>query len=491
MPHNPCKQIIIYLLLSLVSTFPAFAADAPQESIVKIFTTIRTYSYQEPWQAAGFEDLTGSGCLIAGRQILTNAHVVSNAAYIEVQRNNDPAKYPAEVVAIAHEVDLALLRVKDAKAFVGIEPLALGPLPELLDNVAVYGFPEGGQGLSITKGIVSRIEETQYAQSGLDFLAVQIDAAINGGNSGGPVIKDGKIVGVAMQTMTEAQNIGYLIPTPIIEHVLADLRDGHYDGFPDVGVYTQALYNHTLRAVIGLPESESGVYINEVSPGSAAAGKLLAGDVILAVDGTTVANDGTVLMRPGLRISADSLLAAHQVGDTATVTVWRQKRRIDIPLQLSSKCGDTSLVKSQEYDTEPEYYILNGLVLMPLSVNYLMSWGEKWQTEAPVSLLKYFEQSRGQAGEQVVFIGGVLKSEENSGYGTEVVNVRVVEINNQKITSFKEFAKRLDEALKTEKPLLLKNEDNTIIAVSPAEHRASEKKTQEQYGVERHRRLGM
>ena len=94
-----------------------------------------------------------------------------------------------------------------------------------------YGFPTGGTSLSITKGIVSRIEFVPYSfpTSG---LRIQIDAAINPGNSGGPAVAGDKMIGLAFSHMVNAENIGYIIPNEEIELFLKDVADGQYDGKP-------------------------------------------------------------------------------------------------------------------------------------------------------------------------------------------------------------------------------------------------------------------
>src|SRR4029077_15049312 len=115
--------------------------------------------------------------------------------------------------------------------FEGTTPLEIGELPNLQDVVVALGYPTGGDKLSITEGVVSRVEIIPYTQSARKLLAVQIDAAINPGNSGGPILKNGKLVGIAMQVMTNSQNIGYMIPTPVINHFLDDFADNKYDGF--------------------------------------------------------------------------------------------------------------------------------------------------------------------------------------------------------------------------------------------------------------------
>ncbi|MCK5680859.1 trypsin-like peptidase domain-containing protein, partial [bacterium] len=185
MKENTLKNLII-LLSGIIIFLPSLCSADIQGSIVKVFTTATVYNFDVPWQTNGIENFTGSGCIISDKRILTNAHVVSNAIFIEVQRHGNPKRFIATVIAISHEADLALLQVEEETFFNNTTPLKLGGLPYLLDEVLVYGFPEGGEGLSVTKGIISRIEITLYIHNYLPLLGLQIDAAINSGNSGGP-----------------------------------------------------------------------------------------------------------------------------------------------------------------------------------------------------------------------------------------------------------------------------------------------------------------
>lgn len=105
--------------------------------------------------------------------------------------------------------------------------------------------------MSVTSGVVSRIEVTSYVHGAAELLGIQIDAAINSGNSGGPSFNEnGECVGIAFQSLKheDAENIGYIIPTPVIEHFIRDYDvHGQYTGFPCLGVEWQKLENPDLR----------------------------------------------------------------------------------------------------------------------------------------------------------------------------------------------------------------------------------------------------
>src|ERR1700678_4131971 len=134
----------ILLSLFLLGSAQGWAADDPlTKSVVKIFTTMQEPNYYEPWRESSQEYVSGSGCVLPGNRILTNAHVVSNAIFIEVLKEGDSQKYIAKKEFVAHDCDLAILKVDDPKFFKGTAPVTFGDLPFKRDKVAVYGFPVG------------------------------------------------------------------------------------------------------------------------------------------------------------------------------------------------------------------------------------------------------------------------------------------------------------------------------------------------------------
>ena len=141
----------------------------------------------------GLTKASGTGFVIEGNRIMTNAHVIANAKYIIIKKNNDPKKYIAYIKHIGHDCDLAILEVETPGFFENTPPLKFKKvLPKINDTVYSYGYPVGGKKASATKGIVSRIDYVKYTQPEVDHhIAIQIDAATNPGNSGGPIIQEG------------------------------------------------------------------------------------------------------------------------------------------------------------------------------------------------------------------------------------------------------------------------------------------------------------
>src|SRR6185437_6037510 len=117
-----------------------------EKSVVKVFSTVRSPNYAQPWNKQASEDVSGSGVVIEGKRILTNAHVVLYASQVQVQAFQAGDKISATVEAIAPGIDLAVLKLDDDKLFATHPPLARAAgLPDVKDAVMAYGYPAGGR----------------------------------------------------------------------------------------------------------------------------------------------------------------------------------------------------------------------------------------------------------------------------------------------------------------------------------------------------------
>jgi S1-C subfamily serine protease len=457
---------ILFFIVTLSIVWPgsAPAATNVRDSMVKIYCVQNEPDYDNPWNMRGPETFSGSGCVIGGNRILTNAHVVSDHTFIMVRLHGQTQKHQAKVIAVSHEADLALLSVDEPTFFEGVKPLKFGSLPEIEQEVVVCGFPEGGDSLSTTKGVISRIENQRYVHSWIELLAGQLDAAINAGNSGGPVLVGDRIVGVVMQARKKSQNIGYMVPAPVIDHFLTDMADGRYDGFPEDGIIFQQLENAGLKKMYGLNEEQSGALVTSVTTGSPAEGKIQPGDVLLAIDGHRIADDSTVEFRPGERTGCDFYVKQRQVGENIDYKILRQGQKKTIRLTLDKNTGSSRLVPMKRYDVQPTYYVYGGLVFCPLTLNYLLSWGDDWSEDAPYNLLTYFVDGElTREGEEVVIIIKVLAYDLNNGYDN-LVNDRIVQVNGKPIRSLQDLIRTVETD--TENPFVVfKTEDNQTIAL--------------------------
>ncbi len=471
----------LFLLLPFLLLAESFHSEKKikeiSSSVVKIFTVSVKPNYYQPWQMRTQKSSTGSGVIIKNRLILTAAHVVANGVYLEVKKSSDPKKFIAHIKWISHDADLALLEIEDKEFFEDTKALEIGKMPQRQDGVTVYGYPRGGNEISITQGIISRIEQTRYVHSDFDLLSLQIDAAINPGNSGGPVFdQEGKIIGIAMQSLSSADNIGYLVPPPVIRHFLDDIKDGRYDGFPDDGLYIQTMENENLKAHFQMQE-RTGVLITRVVPGSSADGYLQKNDVLLEIDGISVADDATILMQGNGRVTANYLIRSHHINENFRVTILRDAKelKIDIPSKPL-----VSLIPF-EHDKRPNYYIFGGLVFMPLSKNYLYEWGRSWVQKAPIRFVDMVKNGNipSEEHKEIVFLQSVLADRENAGY--ELSHAIVTEVNGIQIDAFSTLVKAIENSQDKEVKITLQG--GSMIILDKEKAQAANERLLQRYGI--------
>ncbi len=378
----------IFLLLLLWAGAPLgaqshSAADRSQlfsRSVVQITSIAFNHSYFSPWEKPKINQLYGTGFIINGNQILTNAHVVSNAQIIRLQRPDQRSDFEARLLFVAHDCDLALLEVTDKRFFDNALPLEIGSDPQLNIDVEVIGFPIGGRRVSITRGVVSRSEVNLYSHSGVDYhLTVQVDAAINPGNSGGPALHKGKVIGVAFQTIQLGENLGYLIPPVVIRRFLQDIKDRHYNGYTEFGVIDMPTSQPILRQTLGLeevfPSPDTGVLVYDIFPGSSAVGHLQRGDVLLSVNGKQITEKGDVQVGKALRPYIEVVDNLYD-GDIVQVKLWRDKKEIE--LQFPSRVSSAIDFKRRNYEHPPAYLLLGGLLFQPLDADLMRTYRVAW-----------------------------------------------------------------------------------------------------------------
>jgi S1-C subfamily serine protease len=414
------------------------------QSVVRIFVTTQEPDHETPWQTQAPANATGSGVVISAGRVLTGAHVVADATFLQVQKVSDPNKWVAHVEAICHDSDLALLRVDDPRFMKGVTPELLGDLPELRDRVSVAGYPIGGEEISITEGVVSRIEVQRYTHSERMLLAVTVDAAINEGNSGGPVFNtDAKVGGIAFQTLKDAENIGEMVPANLIRHFLHGVEQQRSPLIPGLGVTTQNLENPLLRKRAGLTRDQSGVLVVSIEHGGSAWNRLQVGDALMSIDGHRIANNGTVQYKNRFRTSFDAVLGDHYVGDQMTLSVLRSGKVMEMSIELQPFMA---LVPRSQYDMPPTYFVYGGIVFQPLSLDYLRTWGRNWWEKAPTEFLhRYFSGHRTAEQQEIVALNQVLADEVNVGY-EHLSNTSVVSVNGVCPRSMRHFVELCEAA---------------------------------------------
>lgn len=438
-----CCRFLICLTFFVATDLFAQPNGDIKKSLVRISVTEAEPDYKAPWNSGGIQRGIGAGFIIDGGRIMTNAHVISNSRYVTVEREGDPNKYPAKVMFVAHDCDLALIQVTSPNFAKGMVPLTFGGIPELESTVSAYGYPIGGQRMSVTTGIVSRIDFQLYTHSSIDsHLAIQISAQINPGNSGGPVMQNAKVVGVAFQGYSGdvAQGVAYMIPTPVINRFLKDVSDGHYDRYVDLGVTYSKLQNPAQRRFLGLQDDDRGVLVNNVISAGAAGKALQSGDVLLSIDDHPIASDSFVELE-GERMEMPEVVERKFKGDTVKLDLLRDKKPMTVNIELQPLWP--YLFQGHHYDVQPRYVVYGGLLFQPLTLDMMQAYQPQ-----DLRLRHYFDYFVAEQiyleHPEVIVLTNILPDPINT-YLSPYRGGIVDEINDQKIRTLDDLAKVLAE----------------------------------------------
>ena len=427
-------------------------------SVVKIHTTSVAPSYQSPWQRQKEQKSTGTGFAIDLTNILstplpngipsivlmTNNHVIRNATTVRVGRNGLPGKFIAKILAASPECDLAIISVENTDFWEFISPLQFAfdlhntkdgdALPELGNAVTAVGYPMGGENISITKGVVSRIDLMDYtsqAPSG-KLLVVQIDAAINPGNSGGPVTNQNKeCIGVAFAGITRGNSIGYIIPLPIVRMFVLNVFDylssnkkhakDTFIRLSSLGLGLQNTEAPPLRRHYKLNNTNAvdqrlGMLVLRVSTSSPCSitNKIQEGDIITSIAGHQVSEDGTVEVRSGSRVSLLYSVCMKRPGEKFEIEYVRQGKSATVSIIAAPV--PRLVPRIHGVDASPSYLIVGGLVFTALTMPWIRGAAGSMGQSTVANILSHAEADLEYEGQQIVVLAKVLSHDVNFGY---------------------------------------------------------------------------
>lgn len=435
---------------SPASTAQVTPSSAVENSVVKIFASARYPDLGKPWTKQAPVEVTGSGVVIEGKRILTNAHVVLFASEVQVQANQAGDKISAKVETVAPGIDLAILKLDDETLFDSHFPLARAEkLPAIKDAVLVYGYPTGGTSLSITKGIVSRIEFVPY-NFPVSGLRIQIDAAINPGNSGGPAVDGDKMIGLAFSHLGGSENIGYIIPCEEIELFLRDVADGHYDGKPALFDEFQTLENPALRSFLHLDKSVEGMIVHKPFRNDPAY-PLKEWDVVTKVGADSVDDEGMVKIANNLRVRFLYLVQKTAQKGKLPLTIIRQGRQSTIDVPVSP---DYPLVIPDWKAEYPSYFVFGPLVFSEATAELVTglaktSKGSEWMVTLAYlasPLIRQYGDPPALEGERVVYVSSPFFPHRLAkGYGNPALKV-LKSVNEQPIKNLKQLTQLLRDS---------------------------------------------
>lgn len=317
-------------------------ASSVLPSIVGIEVTYNVSSWFGNSQAAA----TGSGVIISeDGYIITNNHVVSTAGSssyyaiteatgLKVKLYGDDTEYEAKIIGTDAYTDLAVIKIEKN----GLTPAVLGDSDKLQvgEFVMALGNPLG-MDFSVTAGIVSAVNREVSGSDGTTYLAIQTDAAINSGNSGGALVNsNGEVIGINNLKLsgTGIEGIGFAIPINSTTDVVSQLIEYKTVKRPYIGIAGQAI-DESITEIYGLPAGISVQSVEENSPAQSAG--IQKGDIITKIEGKEVKTVSEL----------NKIKYTYKIGDTVTLTILRNGQEQDIKVKL----GEEPIEENKESST--------------------------------------------------------------------------------------------------------------------------------------------
>ncbi|HEX6811523.1 MAG TPA: hypothetical protein VF384_07860, partial [Planctomycetota bacterium] len=277
--------------------------------------------------------------------------------------------------------------------------------------------------------------------------------------------------------LPEAENVGEMVPAPILARFLDAAKHKKDTGVPGLGITTQPLENQALRRHLGMRPRDSGVLITAVQYGSSAWGHLQAGDVLMQIGGLRIADNGTVRYRGRYRCQFDAVVGDHHVGDQLSAHILRNGVETGVRMTMRPMAW---LVPRTEFDRRPMWFLFGGLVFQRLTAEFLRIWGDQWWDKSPKELLHLFYSGlRRPEQQEVVVLAQVLADAINVGY--EAFHNDVVDtVNGRKPVDMCDFVARLDAA---KGEVVIKLTSGATVLLDAEEARAAQPRILSRYHV--------
>ena len=458
-----------------------------ESSILRVNSTNQAYDFFQPWLKKNPVSRRGVGVLVQGGCVLVTAELVMNSNFVELEKATTAEKSSATVERVDYDCNLALLRPNDPGFLEGMKPLTLEKSLRVGNEATVLQLEPNGE-IAQTIGQITTISVGSYPLENLGLLLYKLRVPLQqrDGSFTLPAVSDGRLVGLLMRFDARSQS-AELISTPVIRHFLDSPAQAR---FPRMGIAFSALRDPQFRRFIGLTEP-GGVYVNEVSPhGSAAEAGIKKGDVILALDGRAIDQDGNYEDPNFGRVLFTHLThTVAQVGSELTFTIFRKGKLIKVPARLRAPDLSHVVSDAQLADQPPDYVVLGGFVFLELSRPYLQEWGNDWVNDAPKRLVYYdaFQNELPEDRGKIVILAQVLPVPETLGYES-IRNLVVTQVNGRPVRSLVDLSEAAKKPLKGFHKIEFEEDPKTVF-LDAASVEANQKALIERYSLPSLQRL--
>lgn len=427
------------LLLVTALPLPARAADddlAPKlrAALVRLHVTSQTWENASPWQLNEERTREGRGVVVKPGLILTKSSNVADHRLIEVSVANSARRYAARLSHVDKRLGLALVECKDAELAKVLAPLPLGKPVGLDDEFDIHQLGND----NVPERYKANVIRASAGPAGLSLL---LKTTCSDTGDGQVALKDGRIVGLVTSTFGSRQQ-ATILSLETVRRYLADFDDGVYQGLPDMGFWTQPLLRADLRTFYGLAPEQHGLAVSRTVEGHTGHGVLEVGDVILAMEGYDLDDEGTFVHERHGRLHSSYLSSGRRhAGDTIRVLVLRGGAKVGLKVPLLGQAPEDKRIPDGYDDGRPQYMVVAGLVLLELTSNSSIS-----RSPGGVILRRYRERSNWDPPSErkrIIYADRLLQDPATKGY-EDIHQLPLASINGRAIHAFGDVGKALE-----------------------------------------------
>jgi S1-C subfamily serine protease len=454
-----------------VATPPPAPVPVPdiKTSVVRVNSTQQSWNPAQPWEKNTPSQRRALAAIIAPQRVLTTAELVADATFLELESPDGTHFAQAKVIAVDYEANLAVLGPVSEREgeilFANSTVLEVAPPPKIGQTLEIVQIEDNGVSL-LTPGTLQSVDVSSNFLVGHNFLTFLVKASMQSAASSYslPVLQNGKLAGVLISYNAKDQ-ICDVASTDIVARFIKGSSNGDYKSFPSLGVSTARTEDSSFRQWLKLNDTQGGLYINSVRSGGAAeTSGVRKGDVLLAIDGQAVDRRGYYQHPNYGRLHWGHLIrGGKSSGDVITLSLQREGQPLEIKATLTREEESSKLVPTYNFGKAPNFLVKGGLVFQELSRPLLESFGENWQSRAPLNFLDALKNPEKYEDkvDRVIFLSGSIPTPATVGYES-LRNLIVAKVNGKEIKNMKSLIDAFQDNIEELHSIEFKEEDFTI-----------------------------
>ena len=414
-------------------------SSAWENSVIEIEVTSKAYNYVQPWERSE-KKVFKTGVVVQNHWIITTADGLADQTLIRLKKQGRGLFSLGSIAWIDYQANLAAVTTDEKDFWTGLQPA------KLADPVPISGFARilrwRDDSLENRQGEIERLTVENSVLTFVSAPALKIDSTIPVAGYGEAVTVGDKLIGLASAQGGDALTA---IPTSFIAPIIKAQLAKNYTGLGYFDFTWDPADNPLNLDYLKLPGPARGVIIKETGLKPGITSLVHRRDVLLQIDGFDIDAEGNYRDPQYQKLCLENLSSRGKwAGMTCKFKIWRDGKELDLVYTLPKAEFSDELVPTQSFDKSPEYVIAGGLIFVPLTEDYLKSWGPSWRQHSPFRLYYYMMDKVKPERPQRVVLAQVLPTRANIGY-ERLRNLVVDEVNGMKIKTIAD----IPEALKS------------------------------------------